>query len=136
MRRNPRDISRLYFLDPEIGDYLEIPYRDLAKPSISIWEYREAERFLRDQGRAAENEDVIFAAREDMARIVAEAKTETRKARRTRQRRKPNAQAAEPGTAPVAAAPSGRLSLVVDNTGRQGDEFDIPDDIAITFEEL
>ncbi len=136
VRRNPRDISRLYFLDPELGDYLEIPYRDLAKPSISIWEYREAERFLRDQGRAAENEDVIFAAREEMTRIVAEAKTETRKARRSRQRRKPNAQATEPGTAPIAAAPSGRLSLVVDNTGRQADEFDIPDDIAITFEEL
>ena len=140
VRRDPRDISRLYFLDPQLGDYLEIPYRDLAKPSISIWEYREAERFLRAQGRSAENEDEIFAARDEMSRIVEQAKTETRKTRRSRQRRKLNGQAAEPTALPPASPPpapaTGHLALVIDDTARRADEFDIPDTIDVTFEEL
>lgn len=139
VRRDPRDISRLYFLDPQLGDYLEIPYRDLSKPSISIWEYREAERFLRSQGRQAENEDQIFSAREELCRIVDQAKTETRKARRSRQRQKLNSAAGGPSSAvpqPQSPKPrgAGHLSLVVDNSG--ADEFDIPDDLTATFEEL
>lgn len=139
VRRDPRDISRLYFLDPQLGDYLEIPYRDLSKPSISIWEYREAERFLRSQGRMAENEDQIFAAREELCRIVDRAKTETRKARRARQRQKLNAGVGSPPQVTPPAPPkpraTGHLSLVIDNSG-QADEFDIPDDLPPTFEEL
>ncbi|RAU21670.1 hypothetical protein CU669_11875 [Paramagnetospirillum kuznetsovii] len=40
VRRDPTDISKLYFLDPRLSDYVEIPYRDIGRPSISLWEYR------------------------------------------------------------------------------------------------
>ena len=140
VRRDPRDISRIYFFDPELGDYLEIPYRDLMKPSISIWEYREAERFLRDQGKSAENEDAIFDARAQMLQIVDQAKVDTRKVRRMRQRRKHNEQA---GIAPKPhdfaapkAPPIKHLSLIVDNTVTPPDEYDIPDNWDAEFEEL
>ena len=128
VRRDPRDISKLYFLDPELRDYLEIPYRDQTKPSISIWEYREAERFLLEQGRTAEDEDVIFGGWAEMRQIVEGAKTETKKVRRARQRKKHHADAmasAEPTAQfPTAAANEGKyLNLVVDNDG----SFDIPE---------
>jgi putative transposase len=41
-KRDPRDISRLYFLDIVEKKYYVIPYADISKPPISIWEYREA----------------------------------------------------------------------------------------------
>lgn len=38
LRRDPRDISRIWALDPEGGVYLEVPYRTLSRPPISVWE--------------------------------------------------------------------------------------------------
>jgi putative transposase len=49
-RRDPRDISTLYFYDPEVKDYFRIPYRDTAHSPMSIWEFREARRRLEKQG--------------------------------------------------------------------------------------
>ncbi len=130
VRRDPRDISKIYFLDPELKEYLEIPYRDLSKPSISIWEYRQAEKYLETQGKTAATEDEIFAAYEVMSQIADKAKVTTKKARRARQRKRNqiNALAAESGrpeaTTPTPSADQS-LRLVVDNTADQ--VFDIPD---------
>jgi len=82
VRRDPTDISKLYFLDPRLNDYVEIPYRDIGRPSISLWEYRAVETWLRRQGKAAENEQAIFDAYEDMHRITTEAARQTKRARR------------------------------------------------------
>lgn len=135
VRRDPRDISRIYFFDPEIKEYLEIPYRDIARPSLSIWEFRDAERFLRAQGRPATNDDKIFAAHAELARIVDTAKTETRKARRRKQSKRLAA------AAPTAAVPvpvAANLSLAVDNKSvGDGDRYDISDDdVDFSFEVL
>jgi len=35
-KRDPRDISHLYFFDPEVKRYCAIPYRDLSLPPVSI----------------------------------------------------------------------------------------------------
>ena len=40
VRRDPRDISLLYFFDPELQCYFEIPYRDRSRPPLSLWELR------------------------------------------------------------------------------------------------
>jgi putative transposase len=77
VRRDPTDISKLYFLDPGLGDYVEIPYRDYGRPSISLWDYRAAETWLRRQGKAAENEAAIFDAYDEMHRIAVEAAQQT-----------------------------------------------------------
>jgi putative transposase len=127
VRRDPRDISKIYFLDPELKDYLEIPYLDTSKPSISLWEYREAERYLEARGEKADHEDVIFKAREDMAGTVAKAKDETKRVRRARQRKKIHDEAV--GTEPSVGwanppAAGGHLNLVVNNLPRR--TFSIP----------
>jgi putative transposase len=42
IRRDPRDISVVYFFDPELNCYFEIPYRDTSRPALTLWELREA----------------------------------------------------------------------------------------------
>ncbi|WP_444823411.1 hypothetical protein, partial [Acinetobacter baumannii] len=42
MRRDPRDISRIWVLEPEGQHYLEIPYRTLSHPAVTLWEQRQA----------------------------------------------------------------------------------------------
>jgi putative transposase len=36
-KRDLRDISQLYFYDPEVKQYSVVPYRDTSRPAISIW---------------------------------------------------------------------------------------------------
>jgi putative transposase len=62
VRRDPRDISRVYFYDPELKRYFEIPYRNTVHPPISVWELREVRRTLKEEGRKLVNEDLIFDA--------------------------------------------------------------------------
>ncbi len=88
VRRNPRDISFLYFYDPELNEYFEIPYRDSSRPGISLWELREARRKLKEQGIKDVNEDLIFDAYERMRQIADDSVKETKKIRRANQRRK------------------------------------------------
>jgi putative transposase len=125
VRRDPRDISKVFFLDPELKEYLTIPYRDLEKPSISLWEYKAARRYLEGLGRPAETDDQIFAGWEEMKGIVDGAKVATRKARRNRERKKHHAET-------MGADNPSPVTLVVNND--QGD-FDIPVR-PVTFEEL
>src|SRR5579884_3877219 len=54
VRRDPRDLSRVFVLDPKDGGYLEVPTRDLSRPAISLWEHRLARRrFERWSDRAS-----------------------------------------------------------------------------------
>ena len=44
IRRDPRDISTIYFYDPEPKRHFPISYGNTAHPPISIWELREIQR--------------------------------------------------------------------------------------------
>lgn len=81
-KRDPRDISQIYFYDPELNDYFEIPYRDTSKPPISIWEYNEVVTNLNKQNINI-NEDSIFEAYKQMEEIELKAIRETRKIKKT-----------------------------------------------------
>ncbi|HAT3994298.1 TPA: DDE-type integrase/transposase/recombinase [Elizabethkingia anophelis] len=77
-KRDPRDISMVYFFDPELNDYFEIPYRDTSKPPISIWEFNEVVTKLQKQDIAV-NEDNIFEAYKEMEEIELKAIRDTKK---------------------------------------------------------
>lgn len=81
-RRDPRDISALFFFDPETKVYHRIPYRKLDNPHISVWELRRVRKYLKSIGREAVDEDVIFSARNAMRDIEMQEEAETRKTRR------------------------------------------------------
>jgi putative transposase len=87
IRRDPRDISRIWVLDPDGTTYLQVPYRTLAHPPISVWEQRAAAARLREQGRAQVDEDALFRMVEQMRAITDTATKTTRKTRRDAARR-------------------------------------------------
>lgn len=87
LRRDPRDISRIWALDPDGGAYLEVPYRTLSRPPISAWEQQSAASRLRELGRADIDESSLFAMVEQMRQITDAAAATTRKARRDWERR-------------------------------------------------
>lgn len=97
-RRDPRDMSTLYFYDPEVKDYFRIPYRDTARPPMSIWEFREARRRLEKQGVKDINEALIFESYEQMRAIEERARTETKRVRREHERRKHHERNEKPKT--------------------------------------
>ncbi|WP_231885542.1 Mu transposase C-terminal domain-containing protein [Kocuria sp. ICS0012] len=88
IRRDPRDISRIWVLDPDDGSYLPVPYRTLSYPAVSVWEHRAALERLRAEGRAQVDEDALFRTVEHMRMITETASSTTRKARRNAERRK------------------------------------------------
>ncbi|MGH9960297.1 MAG: Mu transposase C-terminal domain-containing protein, partial [Pyrinomonadaceae bacterium] len=95
-RRDPRDISTLYFYDPEVKDYFRIPYRDTAQSPMSIWEFREARRRLEKQGVKEINEGMIFQSYEQLRAIEEQARKETKHARRKNQQRRHHKQIWQP----------------------------------------
>ncbi|RXM39866.1 hypothetical protein BOQ62_09380 [Chryseobacterium sp. CH21] len=78
-RRNPKDISVVYFYDPETSEYYEIPYRNSIYPSISIWEYRAAVDSLKKQNINSIDEQSIFDAYQNLEDIEINAVRSTKK---------------------------------------------------------
>lgn len=112
IRRDPRDISRIWVLEPEGQLYLEVPYRTLAHPAVTLWEQREALTKLRQRGREQVDEAALFRMIGQMREIVTTAQKATRKARRDVERRQHLEAQAPPDTRvlPRTNAPSGLQS--------------------------
>jgi len=85
-KRDPRDISCIYFLDPELKQYFRIPYRDTSRPSISVWEHNDAMKKLKEAGRENIDENAIFEAYDKMRKIELDAVDKTQKLNKTRHR--------------------------------------------------
>ncbi|BBB58332.1 transposase [Undibacterium sp. KW1] len=49
-RRDPRDISAVWFYDPDLKQYFKVPFANQALPSMSIWEYNQASDAARKEG--------------------------------------------------------------------------------------
>lgn len=103
LRRDPRDISRIWALAPDGDAYLEVGYRTLSRPPISAWEQQAAVTRLRELGRADVDENALFAMVEQMRQITETAAATTRKARHDKERR--SAMPARPGPAPAVPHP-------------------------------
>ncbi len=115
-RRDPRDISTIWFYDPEVHQYYAIPYRNTSRPAISIWELREAERLAtEDRPELSIDEMCIFDAYERMRRIEDNAKHLTKKTRRTTQRRRLGLENARSHLSTSAATPPASPSPATNN---------------------
>ena len=95
VRRDPRDISVVYFYDPNASEYTRVPYRNTAHPAINLWELKEIRRRLKAEGRAKADERLIFQAYDRMRAIEDSARRTTKAVLRKQQRRRlqPEAQA-------------------------------------------
>jgi putative transposase len=86
VRRDPRDISKVYFFDPTAKRYCVVPYLNLGHPSTSVGEINQVRRKLREEGRRNVDEGVIFEALDRMRDRVADATQKSKAARRQVQR--------------------------------------------------
>lgn len=87
-RYDPRDMSQLYFFDPDAKRYYAIPYRDSSLPPASIWELRSARKKAKDIGVPAYDEREVFAILTKQRELENEAAAKVKSARRAEQRLK------------------------------------------------
>lgn len=86
IRRNPLDLSRIWVLEPNSNQYIEIPYRIISRPALTLWEHKKAIEQLRTKGRNQIDETMLFNMVSQMREITQSAQYTTRKARRNQQR--------------------------------------------------
>lgn len=131
VRRDPRDITCIWFLDPKSGAYHRIPEETRQMKPISIWDHRLARRIAAARGsRTASTLDTLDAHR-DLERMVQAAEEQTMTAkgarkstrrRAERQRRNQKTLEGEAYTGKTSESPAssaGKVStrprLIVDN---------------------
>ncbi len=122
IRRDPRDISRIWVLQPDSGaGYVEVPYRTLSHPAVTLWEHAATAR-LRERGRTQIDEGALLSMIEQMREITTGAKKATHTARRNRARR----QHLPPGT-----------SMSVETMSTQPPDDPLtPDDVVAAFDDI
>ncbi|PKN16980.1 MAG: transposase [Deltaproteobacteria bacterium HGW-Deltaproteobacteria-6] len=103
-RRDPRDISSVFFFDPDLKQYYKIPFADQSLPAMSIWEYRQARQKLKLEGMDSANDHQILEAITELRSRVDESMERSKKARRQAQRRKEHEKKISPA-APLAGQP-------------------------------
>lgn len=79
---DPRDLSVIYFLDPEIKEYFKVPYRDTSNPPINRWELKAARKHLFDIGFKSIDENKIFETHKKLKEIEEAASKKTKFARK------------------------------------------------------
>ncbi|MGY0711706.1 Mu transposase C-terminal domain-containing protein [Azospirillum argentinense] len=103
VRQDPRNVSLVYFYDPETQEYYDVPQRDRHRPPVALWEVNQAVAELKQLGQDADDENAIYRAIERCRQIDAEAARKSAAARRRQERRREDAKAHTPA-APAPAA--------------------------------
>lgn len=86
IRRDPRDLSHIYVLDPSSNRYIEVCYRAIMRPTITLWEHRQAIKYLQAKGIKLKDENTIFRAVEELRDVTKAASFKTKTARRFNER--------------------------------------------------
>src|SRR5690349_3794268 len=72
VKYDPRDLSAV-FVELPGGDHVRVPYADLGRPAVTLWEHRLASKRLHEAGRRSVDEHAIFAAIEEQRHVLADA---------------------------------------------------------------
>ncbi len=88
VKYDPRDLSAV-FVELPAGDHVRVPYADLGRRPITLWEQREATQRLRTAGIRTVDEHAIFTAVEEQRRVLMEAQNASKVARRAVARLRP-----------------------------------------------
>nr|WP_314492561.1 DDE-type integrase/transposase/recombinase [uncultured Pseudomonas sp.] len=126
-RRDPRDISVIWFYDPVLKQYFRVPVANQAFPAATLWEFRAAKKQAVDEGRKHIDETLIGRLILERRQIVADASSSTKKARRDAQKHKVHSKNSTPAQ-PVKAPPKD-IPLVPADNGLLLDDVDLIGDI-------
>lgn len=127
VKRDPRDISVIFLLDPETAEYYEIPYKNLGRPAVTAWEHSESLRRAKEFLDSKIDEDLIFEGIEEIRGMQKAAKERKagRKREEKRAARTKNAQASAKAT-PTSSRHSSAPAI---------HKYDEPKDIEIDFDD-
>ena len=120
IKYDPRSMDAVFVEVPELG-HLRVPCADLGRPAVTLWEQRQAQRALRDEGRRSIDENAVFAAIDEQRRLLAEANSRSKAARRNSARLPASRQPTEvkPDTSTATDDADARVpSLVEDDAWR------------------
>ena len=81
VKYDPRDLSAV-FVELPGGEHVRVPYADISRQPITLWELREAVQRLRQEGRRSVDEHAIFASIAEQRRVLMEAQSRSKAARR------------------------------------------------------
>ncbi|HHM6759892.1 Mu transposase C-terminal domain-containing protein [Pseudomonas sp. NY15181] len=85
-RRDPRDISVVWFYDPVLKQYFRVPVANQAFPAATVWEFKAAKRKAVEEGRKHIDDALIAKLIMENRELVQIASEKTKKARRDAQR--------------------------------------------------
>jgi putative transposase len=84
---NPRDMSIVYFYDPELKKYFPIPYRNMTHKPLTLWDITAEKKYLHEQGMKTIDEDSIFRSYERRMNMVENSTEKTKQARKESRKR-------------------------------------------------
>ncbi len=98
VRRDPRDISCIYFYNPADSSYTRLPYRNIGYPPMSLFELTAIRKQLTDEGVRDIDENLIFQQLERSRKRVADAVQKSKQARKAQARSHADARPSSPST--------------------------------------
>lgn len=81
-------IRHIYFLDPDTGDYIEVPRVNRSAPDMTRFELKKIQAHLRQVGSSQIDENAIIEAHRKLNELADSAKKKTKAQRRLEQRKK------------------------------------------------
>lgn len=105
VRRDPRDISCIYFYNPADGSYTRLPYRNIGYPPMSLFELNAIRKHLTDEGVRDIDEGMIFEQLERSRKRVADAVQKSKQARKAQARSHVDARPSTPAASSVKDRP-------------------------------
>lgn len=87
VRRDPRNISKIYLFDPKLGDYSVINWSAKTELPMSLWELRAAKRYVKKQGLGLSGQDAAFLGRKAMHSRAEQARETTKAVRKENAKR-------------------------------------------------
>lgn len=115
LKRDPRRISPIYLFDPSSKEYFAIPYRDLTRPPMSLWELEASKKRCKEKGVKDPNEQQIFEAHAERLKLREGSVAKTKRARRERESEKRRGKSA-PSPKGVASESSAAVDKPSDST--------------------
>jgi len=88
VKRNPKDISRIWLYDDTTREYYDIPLANQAIPQMTLWEYEAVKKSLQESGQRGVDDRAIIAAYEEMHAQADKARLTSKKVRRQSERKK------------------------------------------------
>lgn len=97
-RRDPRNITTIWFWEPEAKEYCTLPTTQRSLPPMSLWDFIEAKILARSEGQDPSDPSVRLSAYRRITQKKNDAWAATKSQRRKTQRRKDSATNKSPAT--------------------------------------